>query len=522
MKYFQNKYDYLIITIGIMILSLTMFFPVSSDMATFIQGGMILKNGGALYVDYFDVKPPFVYYFFEFLYSMFGKDITLYRAFDFLYQSIFLLSSIYIFDKLGFARNAIRIFTVLMPMAYTTLSFPHTFQVESLLFLPLIWYYYLSSKSHSSKFDSLIKGVLLGIAINLKYTFGILLLADILYLFIQKKSIKTIITNSVIQLTIALSVTLVLFSPVLISGNFHSFFDFFNYMKEYSNYPAIGFGWVQSTIGYATSFFTGHYSIVLLLAAIYTIFRLEVKDQHNENVTKTKGLIIFLMILFISVVIERKMLIYHQQRILPFLVLLSSMGLVFIYNEIRNYKKSTLAMIIIVATIFSPIPRLFNMLNYPIKIMTNGGRAFYSTLIEGAEGQIIKKHYAVADYINSTTNTDKVLLINTGGNEMICYFKFDYIYSFPQSAFYLNEKAPEYLKQKAFENIKDAEIIILQNNDQSHIMFFNDDTSLSSIQKNLVIWDYIKTNFTQDTIIEENFIIYKRNTSNLDKSENSK
>lgn len=514
MKYFQDKYDYIILTLGILILSLTVFFPVSSDMATFIQGGMILKNGGALYVDYFDVKPPFVYYFFEFLYSMFGKNITLYRLFDFVYQTVFLLSSIYIFNKLEFNKTAIRLFSVLMPMAYVTLSFPNTFQVESLLFLPLIWYYYLGSKSQTGKYDKLIKGVLLGIAINLKYTFGILLLADILYMLIQKKSIRSIIIQSVIQLFIALAVTLLLFSPVLLSGNFHSFIDFFNYMKEYSNYPALGLSWLQETIKFGTSFFTEHYSIVLFLSALYTVFYVGSKNIEIENKKLIQGLIVFALILFVSVVIERKMLNYHEQRIFPFLVMLSSIGLSLIIKEMKGYRKPTIAIILFVVILFSPIPRLLNIMRFPVGVITNGGRAFYSTLTEGEEGQILKKHFAVADYINANTNTDKVLLINTGGNEMICYFDFDYKYSFPQSAFYLNERAPEYLKEKALDDINDSEVIIFQNNDQSQIMFFNDDTSLSSIQKNLLIWDYIVTNFKQDTIIEDNFIIYKRNPSN--------
>ncbi|MER3328876.1 MAG: hypothetical protein RIF34_04800, partial [Candidatus Kapaibacterium sp.] len=209
--------------------------------------------------------------------------------------------------------------------------------------------------------------------------------------------------------------------------------------------------------------------------------------------------------------IERKLLIYHEQRLFPFLVMLSSIGLSLIISDVKNYKKVTIAMILLVLIFFSPVPRLINILKFPIGVMTLGEREFHSTLIEGDEGQILNKHYSVADYINANAESDKVLLVNTGGNEMICNFKFDYKYSFPQSAFYLNEKAPKYLKQKAFIDIIDADIIIIQNNDQSHIMFFNDETSLSSIQKNLVIWDYIVTNFEQDTIIEDNFIVFKRN-----------
>lgn len=514
MKFFQDKYDYLILVIGLMILSITLFFPVSSDMATFIQGGMILNNGGALYVDYFDVKPPFVYYFLEFLYSMFGKNITLYRAFDFVYQSLFLLSSIYIFNRLGFSRAAIRLFTVLMPMLYTTLSFPNTFQVESLLFLPMVWYFYLSSKPNSGKFDSVIKGLLLGIAINLKYTFGILILADIIYLIIQKKNIRAIITGSVIQLIIALVVTLILFSPVLISGNFHSFVDFFNYMKDYSNYPALGFSWLQSTIKSGTIFFTDNYSIVLFLAALYTVFYISQKDKVEKNIVPIKGLIVFALVMFASIIIERKLLIYHEQRLFPFLVMLSSIGLALLLDEIKNYKKTIIAMILFVVMVFSPFPRLINILRIPIGVFTVGEKEYYSSIPEGDEGLMLKKHYAVADYINSNTSTDRVLLINTGGNEMICFFKFDYLYSFPQSVFYLNDKSPEYLKNKAIKEINNAEILVVNNSDFNYNMFYDYETSLSSIKKNLVIWDYIMTNFKQDTIIEDNFIIYSRIDSN--------
>ncbi len=521
MKYFQNKYDYLVLVLGLLIISLTMFFPVSSDMATFIQGGMILNNGGALYVDYFDVKPPFVYYFYEFLYSMFGKTITLYRAFDFLYQSIFLFSSIFIFNRLGFEKMAIRLFSVLMPIAYVTLGFPHTFQVESMLFLPMIWYFYLSSKSQSAKFDILLKGLLLGLMINLKYTFGILLIADIIYSIIQKKEARKLLSSSLVQLTIAALVTFVIFSPIIASGNFQSFLDFFSYMKSYSNYPLLGFSWLQYALRNGTSFFTDNYSLFLLLAALYTVFHNGKKNKEENNTITIKGVVVFALILFTSVVLERKLLIYHEQRILPFLVMLSAIGLSLLIPEISNYKKLTIAMILSVAVLFSPIPRLVNIIKFPVSVITSGKEEFYSTLTEGDDGMILKKHFAVANYINDNTDTDKVLLINTGGNEMICYFNFDYKYSFPQSAFYLNDKAPEYLKEKAFVDIKDAEIIILQNNDDSHIMFFNDDTSLSSIQKNSVIWDYIQSNFEQETVIEDNFIIYKRIPSNLDKNKSN-
>lgn len=60
------------------------------------------------------------------------------------------------------------------------------------------------------------------------------------------------------------------------------------------------------------------------------------------------------------------------------------------------------------------------------------------------------------------------------------------------------------------EDIKDAEIIVMQSNDYFEIMFFNDDTSQTAIKKNINIWNYINTNFAQDTVIGDVFTNFKR------------
>lgn len=513
MRLLKDKYDYIFLTIGILILSIVIFFPLSSDLAAFIQGGIALKNGGHLYVNYFDVKPPFVYYLFEFFYTLFGKNITIYRVFDVAYMTSFLLSSIYVFNRLGFNKNAIRLFTVLMPLAYTSLDFPSANQVETLLFLPLIWYFYLSSKPKKNKFDILIKGILLGIAINLKYTFGIILVADILYLIIQKRSLRYIIAQSSIQLLIAIFISFIVLLPILISGNFDAFISFINYMKGYSNYPPLGGNFILHIIKVTNSFYTDNYSLFLFLPAIFAIYYIG-KENEKANILLSKGLIIYTLILFCSVVIERKMFPYHEQRLYPFLVMLSSIGIILLLPEFKKYKKHSIVLILSVIILFSPLPRLIKIIKYPIGVIRKGKETYYSTLPEENKGHSIKKQYELANYINKNAGTDKVLLISTGSVEVLLYFNFDYKYSFPQSAFYLNYKATKYLKDRALADLKDAQIIILQNYDYSEIMYFTDDTSESAIKKNKIMWNYINTNFTQDTVIDSVFTIFKRKSSN--------
>ena len=80
---------------------------------------------------------------------------------------------------------------------------------------------------------------------------------------IQKKDFLRIVKESSVQFLVAITSTVFLFLPVLLSGNFSEFIDFFNYMKLYSNYPALNLIWVQDTIKFATSFFTENYTLIL-------------------------------------------------------------------------------------------------------------------------------------------------------------------------------------------------------------------------------------------------------------------
>lgn len=413
MSYLKDKYDQIFLTIGILILSIVIFFPLSSDLAAFIQGGIALKDGGHLYVNFFDVKPPFVNYLFEFIYTLFGKNITIYRVFDVAYMTTFLLSSLYVFNRLGFNKNAIRFFTVLMPIVYTSLDFPSANQVETLLFLPLIWYYYLSSNPKKNKLDILINGVLLVFAINLKYTFSFILVADILYLLIQKKNIHYIITQSSIQIIIALILSYLLLLPFIFSGNFDAFINFVEYMKEYNNYPPLESNFIFHIIKVIYSFFADNNLLILLLTAIYTIYIVAKKEKKNETTVQIKGLIIFLVVLFCSVFIERIMFPYHKQRFFPFLVMFLSLGIILLISEVKKYKKLSIAMILFVYNLFNPIYRFIKIIKYPTSVISKAKEEFYCNLPEENEGHSINKQYEQANYINKNACTDKVLMIST-------------------------------------------------------------------------------------------------------------
>ena len=84
-----EKYKNLFVCLTLMLLlAPILFFPIATDTAIFIQAGKIITHGGLPYVDFIDIKPPFIYYIFAFIYSIFGNSEIGIRLFDFIIQTL--------------------------------------------------------------------------------------------------------------------------------------------------------------------------------------------------------------------------------------------------------------------------------------------------------------------------------------------------------------------------------------------------------------------------------------------------
>src|SRR5210317_1628673 len=130
----MNIYGYLIIS-AVLLLP-TIAFPISSDMSVFMHGGSIIADGGILYKDFFDIKPPLIYYIYAFIDLLFGNNVVFFRLFDFVYQLSFSGLSIFLFRKLKIKDIIIKSYLILFPIAYTVLNYRDTFQTETLAFIP--------------------------------------------------------------------------------------------------------------------------------------------------------------------------------------------------------------------------------------------------------------------------------------------------------------------------------------------------------------------------------------------------
>ncbi len=505
MLHLQDKLDksvwkYFIVA-AIILLS-TLAFPISSDMSVFMHGGSIIANGGGLFQDFYDIKPPLIYYLFACINSIFGDNVIAFRLFDFLYQMVFLFTTAYLLTKFEIKANVTKAFLIIFPLSYTILNYRDILQTESLAFIPLILYFYYMIKNENTYKQHIIMGLVLGISIAFKYTLGIVFVGYLVY-FLKETTNKNFAKLG-IQLSVAFFVLLVSFLPVLLSGGFSGFVDTNIYLAEYAKYPPIGVELAKQMLGTLTHNFGSLISVsYLFLFIIASFFFKEAKYQVIK-----KYLLLFCLLLFISVLLERKINMYHLIRFYPYFMIIVSIGFVYVIENFKFSKSISTFVIIAMFIILSPLLRFLNTYNiaYNRVFDYNSYVDYYTNY---SNFNILENHLVIADYINRKDNK-KFLFINTGGNQAVHYLDFEYKFKFPHSAFHLSPIAPLSYKKAFDEDLHDANILAIDNSDDIFMIFLTEGSSYDLFFGEEKYANYIEEKFTLDTILLDRYFIYER------------
>lgn len=493
----MNIYGYLVIS-AVLLLP-TIAFPISSDMSVFMHGGSVIADGGILFKDFFDIKPPLIYYIFALIDLLFGNNVIAFRLFDFVYQLTFLAVCISLFQKLNIKDTVIKAYLLLFPIAYTVLNYRDTFQTETLAFLPLVLYFYCLVNNEKNTKKTLYLGLALGVLISLKYTMGIVFLVCIYTELRNGFSLKSI-QRLAYQLSVAIFILFLSLAPTIFGSGLDGFIATNSYLSEYAKYPPWGASLLKTILKKLASFTGEIISISIVFFAVLGL----VKSKIDRNIIKYATL--FLVVLFLSVLIEKKVNMYHLARFYPMLILLVSYGIFYFASNFKFKKNLASIFFIVVFIVFSPFLRLVNTYKIAYNRVANFD-SYVEYYTRPGSFNLLGHHLDLADYINHT-GSEKFLFLNTGGNQTIHYLDSDYKYKFPHSAFHLSPIAPQYFTDSFEQDLISANTLAIDSKDSIYMIFLRKGSSHDIMNEKYS--NYLRENFELDTVILDRYHIYRR------------
>jgi len=514
----KQKYKILFLILFAVILLPVLFYPISTDLGEFLLGGKTIADGGKIYVNFIDIKPPLCYYLFALFYLITGNSEFLIRVIDVLWQMLTVVSIIYTMNKLTSNSLTGYLSSLVYCFSYTVLQYYNTFQLETMIAIPLIWVIYFSASQHNIR-SYVYSGLLIGLIIGLKYSFGVIIFPVIILEFLNKnKTVRTRLLN-VLTLSLFSILAFVISSlPLLMSDIRNEYFTIQNYMTNYNVRAFDNYFFYALKSTYLQ--LTGRFSYLFLIAAILSSSVFFSKNKSLDN--RLKNLLILscsmFFILWISIVVERKFFEYHYARLFLPLSLMSGVGLVNLTNAVKQlylqnklYLKLLAILSVLAFVIISPVPRWAELLRVPYYFFTDTSK--YDIYYEIPDNPVRFRVYQkeAAQYLKSHFKpTEKVFVMGIGSNIIYLLAGADNFSRYSMSSFYFYSQAPLAWRNDIQREMSSSKWLVVAFKSSYPYFTRDNKTVLENIQANPALDALLKMNFKLE-FQNERYQIYHRN-----------
>jgi hypothetical protein len=510
---FQDKYTIISFIISIIFLIPILYYPISCDLSIYISEGKLIADGGKIYSDLIDIKPPMFYYFYSLIYNLTGLNEFNIRIFDFIWQFFTLFALYFYVLKVFKDKFSAQILLPIYSILYVSVGYIASMHTESFITLFLIRILLLENKEDRRILDLTLEALILGLITSMKFTFGIIYIAviinDLLLLNDNFKSFakKHFTIISISGIVIALS-----FLPLLDKEIFSGFKNGTQYLSFYSALPHLSLSTLKMSLKTISIFFGDNFSLFYTFSLVVGLYSL-VKNSSIEIDRKKSLIFISFLMLFFSVLIERKLAVMHFVRIFGISSIIITFGIKYIFESgiFKNSNrrlKPFIAIIILGTLLFSPIPRALNLFQ-PVYYFYKSNEKFNQFYSDNLNIHLRTNFIQIAEFINSkTTSKDSVIVISTGGNVINYFLKDCRKSAFTQSCFYLSEVNIQDWSKKIELEMQSAKYLIIQDNDIHPMLTGNDFSSLENIKSKPNLNYILQNRFTLDTLMKP-FHIYR-------------
>jgi len=518
------------------LLVLFILFPIStfiptSDLAIFLQGARTIVNGGKIYVDFIDIKPPIAYYSMVPIYLISNIDNHIVRLIEYFIHCLTAIGlGLYLYKKVNYKVGLFSAFAY--SLLVVTLNTPESFQLELifnfLIILILIIHTNIFNKEIKKSFGLiLLEGAIIGLYFSLKYTTGLILLGLLLFdIFYKKKKFLYFLKYYLILALGFITSALLCLLPLIDNQTFNGYKDMLEFLRYYVNFVGTDIPSINVFLKYSSLYFVDKFSIAFIIATVFAII-LWLKGREQFS-TSNKQFILTLSIflasaLILSAIIERKGFAYHYSRSYIPLSIILGFGI----NEMVVYFKNRLKqkhlnitiptiIIILFLFVFSPISRFFAVLRIPIVYYFNNER-YYDLFHEPQNNPILNYHdkKKVGDFINTHSYPgETVLTMNAGSYDIIQFQKLKVIDKFSHSGFYYGSHIKDKWRNDYLNQLKQADWIIIQVNDFNFSANAHFRTTYESLQSDSVAMEIINSRFDKVFETETIYVYHKKQEIN--------
>ncbi len=450
------------------ILAPILFFPLSNDLSIFYNAAKTIINGGKLYVDFIDIKPPFGYILFIPIILFSGHSEFMLRLSDFIIQ----LSILFLLFNLLKTKTNNQILPLIAclfySLCYVALNFNQTMQLESFMGLIILLLIKIQVSESRKNYIWVFRGFLLGLLISIKFTSILAYFAFIIDDFISNKDSKPFVRQGLSFLGFFIS--LILANIILFdSETFSGFSNAFNYLMVYGSHPPLDADYLKFSIKQISHFFADKLSLSLTILSLTGLIY-NLKDSGNRLLNVSMAVFIFL---FASIILERKYFEYHFLRIYIPISIIAASGFFELYGELKKrtnklnlQAKFISASALIFFLLFSPLPRWIQtwIPSYYYFTSKEKFNQFYER--QWTSSILRKTSMEITDLINKKIGTnDTVLIISNINNQLNFYIDKGVKSRFALSCFYLSNYNIEHFEKIFFDELKNAKWLIVQTND---------------------------------------------------------
>lgn len=503
-----NRSDIIYFIATVLILSCMLFFPLSVDISIFKRGAEVIWNGGMIYRDYVDIKPPLIYYMFLAPVGLLGNSEISVRIFDIILQiASCILIRHFVLTRFK-SKNTANLAALIYAIMYVSLNYNNTAQSESFLAIPFMIVFLIMSSERESRLGRLVIGFLIAFCTALKYDFLIFLFPLAIYDALSGFKIKTLALKW-IPMLIGLAVGLpIFFLPLFNPEIRHGFMNTLQFLSAYSKLDYFKVSAISYALQRTGSFLGDDLSVTICFLIIYSIIiAVRNPDKEFQKIYSLMGL--FFIFLCITIAVENKYPPYHFIRLYPIIAVWSAISLVEFVKLIRANHSNAATGIKLILTgliafmiLFSPIPRVTLIALKSVKAAFNP--SYYKE--ELGKREATKEFYfektELSDIINrNNIENKKVVVISTGMDNWNLFIKTRNQWRLPQSVFYFCKiNIPDW--QRMFkEDFFGAQWVVIAKHDEAPLLM---------LYKNSI--DYIHDDPFYGGYLQQNFNLVKENT----------